>query len=616
MRENKLIKILCLLLAFVLAFSSLSACNKKDKTDNNSSDSANTDDDFNQFDDGDWNDDDTDGDDYDYDDPDDGDDYDYDYDDPDDGDNDTDNDKNDNDDNDNDDDDDDDNDSTYDVDENAITAKLKVYNSTKVLNTRYCGTSASVYHCFNFITDDAQGRQYTDEMLTLELDRLNDFGIHYCRTDYRPLWCWNTVDNGWNFNQSRFQAFKNYCLEMQDRGCEIAMQVTWSFSNIFKATQNQDTPSYIGDYERADLYGESAGYDMSGMTEEQKSWTITARRLGYETALAFKELKRSGVNNIHSLWYFVEAIFPKTGYPEGIAAEKYLFTCQKIKEKLVEEGVADWVKHVGPNAGGANAGSTAVKWILERDKDLFDIVTDHHYPQASLEIDDVYYDLCAPEFEQTANWIKDAGVWDKIEYWWDEFWPRSANIDNGVDSAWIGLQSVVASIAAQQEGVDNISWWQVYDQLWPDSTQTEGEFTKGIHVTGMHPSLYVSSIPRSQWYLTGLFTRYNGYKDGTVYDVNLDYARDNGMYIGAVKLKDGNYTVTVINMGVDDITFSVDFEKAINKTLYRHTECANTVVPTTEARLAEADKTFVMVKDKFVDVIEGGTVAIYTSIKG
>lgn len=204
----------------------------------------------------------------------------------------------------------------------------------------------------------------------------------------------------------------------------------------------------------------------------------------------------------------------------------------------------------------------------------------------------------------------------------DEFYCRSEQMKLGADSPWAGLQTVIGAILAQQEGINNISLWQIFDQLWTDQTNTGGEFVNGIHVCGSAPSLFVSSIPRGQYYPTSLFARYNGFQNGKSYRTNehenqADYEKGNlGLHIGAAQLEDGNWTITVVNTDLEDATFSVTFDKAINKTLYRHVENVTTLVPTTAAHLADADKTYVNVGDKFIDTIPGGSVVIYTSIKG
>ena len=249
---------------------------------------------------------------------------------------------------------------------------------------------------------------------------------------------------------------------------------------------------------------------------------------------------------------------------------------------------------------------------------MFDVWTAHFYPDATDASNNVYFDVIDPVFESYVQPLKDVGIFQKKEFWVDEFYCRSSNAKLGVDSPWAGLQMAVGGILAQQRGISNISLWQIFDQLWTDQANSGGEFMEGIHVCGSAPSLFVSSIPRSQYYTTSLFAKYHGYADGKSYRTNNAELQDmaSDIHIGAAQLADGSWTITVVNAGIDDYEITVEFEKAIYQTLYRHVSTVTDIIPTTAAHLADADKTFANVKDKFIDVVPGATVAIYTGVKG
>ena len=116
-----------------------------------------------------------------------------------------------------------------------------------------------------------------------------------------------------------------------------------------------------------------------------------------------------------------------------------------------------------------------------------------------------------------------------------------------------------------------------------------------------------------------MFAKYNGYQNGKAYRTNNYELQNYGVgdiHIGAAQLEDGSWTITVINSYVEPYEITVEFDKAIYQTLYRHVNNVNTNIPSTAAKIADADKTFANVKDKFTDVIEGGSVVIYTGVKG
>ena len=193
----------------------------------------------------------------------------------------------------------------------------------------------------------------------------------------------------------------------------------------------------------------------------------------------------------------------------------------------------------------------------------------------------------------------------------------------------------VGGIIAQQRGINNISLWQIFDQLWTDQTNTGGEFLDGIHMCGAIPSLYHSDVPRGEYYMWGLFSKYNGYKNGKTYGTN--YVEEvvekdkfgnvtftntldvlSGLHIGAVQLENGGWTITVVNAdSIQDRWFRIDFEKSLGGvTLYRHSENVNTCVRNTGAVIADVDKVFVGVNGAIKDFLPAGTVAVHTTEKG
>ena len=518
----------------------------------------------------------------------------------------------------------------YSDDQNNEEA-LYVYNNEAPINTKYRGMSSTVYHAYGHMLNDVTGRAYTDEMLNLELSRLQDAGVHYTRTRYTTEWAWDAKVDGWNWDSQRMQYYWQYCRNLQERDIEVLQQVGWHLACITdRLDQNNATIKehvYVMRGENYDdKYGESNGYDFSKCPDDDyKRYAVKALRLAEAHAQLLLEAKKRGINNITHLMYFTE---PSPNYRDAVTgemiyigskADEYVFIVQTIQQKLKDRGVYNMVRHVGPNQGSITTGDGLLRYMLEKDLvDMFDVWTAHFYPKAGDAARNVYFDIIDPVVESYLQPLKDVGVYQKIEFWIDEFYTCSEAQDLGVDSPWAGLQMAVGGIIAQQRGVNNISIWQIFDQLWTDQNNTGGEFVDGIHVCGSVPSLFISSIPRSQYYSTSLFAKYHGYQNGKVYRTNnsdLQLATSD-IHVGAVQLEDGSWTITVVNASVESYTFTLEFEKAIYQTLYRHLNNVTTTMPTTAAHLADADKTFANVKDKFTDTLEGGSVAIYTGVKG
>ena len=528
---------------------------------------------------------------------------------------------------------------------------LHVYNGEAPISTEYRGMSSSIYHAYGHMLDDKTGRVYTDEMMDLELSRLVDSGVRFARTRYTTQWAWDNVSGGWNWDAPRQTYYWNYCRNLQERGISVVQSVGWHLGcHTHLVGGSIDEHGYITQSEKYtdDHYGETEGYEKYAVDyvnkyfsdakvressyEEYKRMAKESFRLGEAHAQLLLEAKARGIHNISHLLYFTEPSYattftkhmPDSSHPayrfEGGEPDEYIFIVKTIQKKLKERGVYDMVEHVGPNQGSIQHGDGLLRYMLERGcADMFDVWTAHFYPTGPDASENVYYSIIDPVFESYVQPLKDVGVFRKVEFWVDEFYCRSANAKLGFDSPWAGLQMAVGGIIAQQRGINNISLWQIFDQLWTDQTNTGGEFINGIHACGSAPSLFVSSIPRRQYYSTGLFARYNGYKNGKAYRTNNKELQDTtvgDVYVGAVQLEDGNWTITVVNSYIEPYEFVVEFDKAIYQTLYRHANNVNTNIATTAAKLAEADKTFANVKDRFTDIIEPGTVAIYTGVKG
>lgn len=523
--------------------------------------------------------------------------------------------------------------------DDSIVANLEVYNGQKPIIENYKGVSGGIYHAYGFMKDDSTGRVYSDKMMDVELSRLQDTGLKIARTRYQSQWLWKD-SIGYDWNSPRFGYFCDFAKELQNRGIDVMIQVGWHFdwmSGFGQASIN-DVDYLKGN--GADRYGESLGYDLSGLSENDARIVKGARRYGYWIGETINKLRARGINNANYLSYWVE---PCNGYTApltgvdvevdhngnmlmGHDAREYVLFCRQMRTKLKEMNLDHTVDHMGPNeANTMDSISPTLKYVLENDPTLFTILSAHHYPQSTAATNDTYYLYTNYQQEMYMQDLKNAGVQGKVQFWMDEFncWERPVGVDLpdtlGIDSGWLGLQNAVVSMAAQQNGIQNIMLWMPVDQLWTDRSGTAGEFRNGIHMCGLAPSLFVSATPYAQYYSSGLFTKYNSCTNGIVYATNNKYIAEEevlSVYVSAMRNDDGKLTVTVVNLNVDPAEIHVNFEKEVNTTLYRHLCEAGTVKPDFNATLAKADKTYGKVKDKFTDKLPGGSIAVYTEIKG
>lgn len=596
MLNNKLIKLICLVLALVLSISLLGACVKIDKenvSSNGSSSTTDEDDATSEPDD--------------------------------DSDNDSDNDEEDQ----NDESDDTANgDDEWGDDENEKGVfKYTVQNGGAPLIDSYRGMSATVYHANNFVKNDKTGRFYTDEMLDIEITRLQKMGVRTCRTRLYSNWIWSETTGNWDFNSERANYFYDYCKELQSRDMNIILNLGWDVEFVVEVVKDgQDAMTEVKylDGRGDDINGESVGYDFTGLNEYWTRVTKAGLRYADYYAKFLTELKSRGINNVDYLLYFTEPSNRNADgsyhpFGAGSSAEQYVKLCRVISDALDKTGAVQGIKSIGACQGGANDG--LLRYVLEHDPDLFDIMGSHHYPTATSIVDNVYYEVSSLLWERYMDAMDGAGFFGKKEFWCDEYAANDGMTKRGEPDTdpWYGLQAVVGLIASQAHGISNTISWQAADQLWTDTTYSEGEFRDGIHMCGAMPSLYNSIIPRGEYYMWGLFSKYNGYQNGKVFLT--DYTEDDkhiysGLHIGVVQLEDGNWTISVANVDQTDTTFVLNFEKALGKTLYRHTESVAGFAPDAQAVIADVDKVYVDVQDKLTDVIPAASLVVYTSVKG
>lgn len=505
----------------------------------------------------------------------------------------------------------------YDDEEYVYVNQLNIYNSEEPITERYGGMSGTIWHAFGFMKDDKTNRVYTDKMMNTELERLVNTGVHYCRTRYHSEWAWNPVTEEYDFNAKRFGYFCDYANALQDRDIDIVLSVGWHFGFVSHIDDHSiDEITYLNG-EGDDKFGESVGYSFDGLNDEDARMTRAARRFGHFYTETLNALRARGINNISHLLYMTEPSNSYLGKEAGAENEAYLLFSRAFKQKLIETNVAHTVKHMGPNET-SKTGDILFKYVVDNDPELFDVYTVHDYPHLTDTTLDVLNEIYGETLDSFVNHAKNAGIYGKKEFWLDEYDVNYDGKEGGQNNSWAGLQNVFGCILAQQRGLENTMLWMLFDQLWTDHSNTGGEFYEGIHMCGDIPTLFTSATPYEQYYIIGLFMKYNGYKNGKAYRTSCteDAFAGEGVYTGAVQLEDGSWTITVVNLNLEEAHIAINFEEAINQTLYRHVAATGELKPTPDARLADADKCYKDVKDKLYDTIPAGSVAIYTGVKG
>lgn len=173
-----------------------------------------------------------------------------------------------------------------------------------------------------------------------------------------------------------------------------------------------------------------------------------------------------------------------------------------------------------------------------------------------------------------------------------------------------GAEISTAVIAFMNAGVESSLMWTLFDQQWPnDHTYNADSFVDGDHRMGIMPILTRSLIPHRSYYAFGLVSKYveSGSK---VYEG----FGENYIHTTMSISPSGDITVIVVNCKDESDDFEIDFEKALDSSLNRHSFDPNTIIPDEKAEIIKSDKT-VTVNSSLKDTIAPFGVTVYTTIK-
>ncbi len=561
---------------------------------------------------------------------------------------------------------DDNSDISYGADVESETIDLSVYNASAPINTNYKGMNATIYHSFGFMDD----RPSTEEQLETELSRLQNMGYKNCRTNFFSGWVFSSGISRWIFDSRQFKDFTTYCKAVEDHGMSVMLNQMWYLYMTGKGNSGSAQDAYLsglnGSWGTGDWYAEQTTYadcvatefkltgnmnpytsgstnqvingkNMSNGSKDTRMGTssgdfnetvtnyfnrlaISGVRYGHLLSQVINKLRAAGVNNLDYLLYFTE---PSYHYrtptdPTGPANQEYLFVCRTIRNVIEKNGIR--ITHVGPNQGHVYSSGGLLDYVMDRDPDLFDVASAHFYPQITDANSDSYYNYTRLGINYYKSDISGSSKdWGEKEFWLDEMYAQELDTtDCRKTVPQTGIQTVIMNICAQQTGVDNTLSWMAFSQAWYQNRETSTEFVDGVHVIGMAPWIVESDVPYRTYYSTGLFARYNNSIQGGDAWRTSTYsdAGNDGLYIGAVKLPDGNITITVASTASTSKKFKVAFENALGKDLHRHIENTFQRVPDSQAKLSATDTTFQKVTTSLVDVIEPWSVHIYTTALG
>lgn len=492
--------------------------------------------------------------------------------------------------------------------------KLKIDNLTPV-QENYLGFNA-VHEGFFMIPDD-YGRDYTDEQIEEELKRIKESGLNMVRSYYEPNYCVSNVNGQivYNWESSEMQGLYKWLTALKKMNVTVALNIGWGVTDLFTRPNSPNelaNPYHKFDYEDVINYYS----DFAVKTVEE----VIIKR-GFDNVKYFVMFTEPKTNDKETIYKDGKSIGQKDTY------EVYVETVKAASKALTDKKYrGKYVKLVGPNAGIStnfytNGGCENVvdelQWFIDRLDNYLDVYSLHWYiptwpgnnfSSEATQYDDNYH-TWTYYFEGLVEAVKKTGK----PYWFDEW--NYAVADTGyIQTDFYGNQIAQCVVATMNSGVQSSLYWQMFKNVWPHKVETSREFLSGIQQSGLGPSLYESAIPFKSYYAFSLLTKYGGNFGSKVYAGS----SRNGICLSMVEYEENGKTVQsiiVVNASSLSKNISIELDKAIGATMYRHLWDPTTCKPTTAARVIDIDKAFKNVGNVLQDTLPSGAVAVYTTTK-
>ena len=497
---------------------------------------------------------------------------------------------------------------------------LTLKNKTSV-NNKFMGFGA-IYYPWIYWNDDA-GRNYTEEQRQIELNRLTDSGVTWIRTMIYARSEWYNKNTGvWSYSGEHYDGLLKFFKEMDKRGIDVLLNFEW------------------GGAIQPDSSGNMTIFNDSTLS---KMGTMDDRIVMYGNfCTSFtQKLKEDGINCIKYITFFSEpANRRQLGGQYGTEEFDTVFLAKivpaytkiikTVHDDFTAAGIRKDYKFVGNNQSSYYYINLytwqQMKPLYDPVKDYIDEFDYHFYNRVANPKGATYDDFVIIPETHATDIEKYMGI-KSNDTWIDEF-----NIThNGAEGNFSALTQQYGAIFSLKDdpytatqigntllaflncGYKTASIWTFINTLWPNSTQTGGEFDGGVMLDGLMPNLMESQVPYNAYYAFSMITRYcNNAK--SVYACDMGEA--DGLAASCVYDKDGSVTVFVVNSNLFDVEFKMNFENKLSKcVLYRHLYDPETFESDTSAKPIGVDRALINVTGGFADKIPSGAVAVYTTSK-
>lgn len=501
------------------------------------------------------------------------------------------------------------------VDSKSEVYKLKSYNASQIAVTNWRGVFGSNYYPTEFMGPDVYGRSYTEEMLDLELTRYANMGLTHVRTLFWSDWSYTGDENDpWDWESERMLAFYDWCKKVESYGLQVVPMMGWSYACfLYGGDQYLSEVDYMYP-KKYDADGNTIIVEQFGYWYQDPDCEEANRRFSRWVTEAYQAILDHGVTNLNSFLLGNEP-HEDGGTATGAFVNYQIDTYSAVHEALKAAGLRDKVTLIGPNQSAPSGRAGLAQAFMDRAPDVFDVYSSHYTPLGQTAVDDVYSDA-KTVYEGYMSRMDDHELRNNREFWLDEFLANGDKYNEFENDTYVGVQMCSSLVAAMNSGISGICVWEMVDQLWPDYYGSGGEYKYGVQLDGSLKSLYDSELPYSSYYAFSLITKYMSQANSTTY-VSEAEDESSGLYIGTVQLADGNWSVVVVNMTTDEHDIDINFEKSMGgKTFYRYRYSAGDIEDKTTiaAKVLTADKGFKNVQKDILDTIPGGSVVVYSTI--
>ncbi len=497
---------------------------------------------------------------------------------------------------------------------------LTIENKTSV-NNKFMGFGA-IYYPWIYWNDDA-GRNYTEEQRQIELNRLTESGVTWIRTMIYARSEWYNKNTGvWSYSGEHYDGLLKFFKEIDKRGIDVLLNFEWGGAIQPDSNDNMT------------IFNDSI---------LSKTGTMDDRIVMYGNfCTSFtQKLKEDGINCIKYITFFSEpANRTQLGGQYGTEEFETVFLAKivpaytkiikTVHDDFTAAGIRKDYKFVGNNQSTYYYINLytwqQLKPLYDPVKDYIDEYDYHFYNRLSNPKGATYEDFAIIPETFAADVKEYMGI-ESNDTWIDEF-----NIThNGSEGNFKSLTNQYGAIYSLKDepytatqigntllaflnnGFKTAGIWTFINTLWPNSTQTGGEFNSGLMLDGLMPNLMESQVPYNAYYAFSMISRYcNNAK--AVY--NCDISDADGLAASCVYDKDGSITVFVVNSNLNDVEFKMNFESKLSKSvLYRHLYDPETFESDTSAKPIGVDRALINVTGGFADRIPAGAVAVYTTSK-